>query len=108
MKKVLLILLIVLYSASTIGATINMHYCMNKFAGWSLLSAKKDKCSKCGMTGSKCCKDESKQIKITADQQITDGTFLNPILPLFVVSVYNVYSIIKITKLENANLVNIY
>ena len=82
-----------------------MHYCMNKFAGWSLLSAKKDKCSKCGMTGSKCCKDESKQIKITLDQQKTDYAFLNPLLPLHIISVYNVYTSVQITKLENTNLV---
>lgn len=59
----------VLYSASTIGATINMHYCMNKFAGWSLISKKKDKCPKCGMINTGCCKDEKKQIKLSLDQQ---------------------------------------
>jgi hypothetical protein len=68
-KKALVILLLVLYSASTIGATINMHYCMNKFAGYSFNSEKKDKCPKCGMKNMGCCKDEKKQIKLTADQQ---------------------------------------
>ena len=42
---------------------------MNKFAGWSLSSEKKEKCAKCGMTNTGCCKDEKKQIKITLDQQ---------------------------------------
>lgn len=69
MKKVVVILLLVMYSASTIGATINMHYCMNKFAGFSFKEVKKDKCPKCGMKNTGCCKDEKKQIKLTLDQQ---------------------------------------
>ncbi len=68
-KKVIVILLLVMYSASTIGATINMHYCMNKFAGWSFSNVKKEKCSKCGMINTGCCKDEKKQIKLSSEQQ---------------------------------------
>jgi hypothetical protein len=68
-KKAIVILLLVLYSASTIGATINMHYCMDKFAGFSFSNTKKEKCAKCGMTNTGCCKDEKKQIKLTLDQQ---------------------------------------
>lgn len=51
------------------GTTINMHYCMNQFAGWSLISKQQDKCPKCGMTNTGCCKDEKKQIKLSLDQQ---------------------------------------
>ena len=69
MKKGIVILLLLIYSVSTIGATINMHYCMNQFAGWSLTSEKKEKCAKCGMRNTGCCKDEKKQIKLTLDQQ---------------------------------------
>lgn len=69
MKKSFVILLLLIYSVSTIGATINMHYCMNQFAGWSFSSEKKEKCAKCGMTNTGCCKDEKKQIKLTLDQQ---------------------------------------
>jgi len=68
-KKAIVILLLVLYSASTIGATINMHYCMNKFAGYSFKEVKKDKCPKCGMKNTGCCKDQKKQIKLSLDQQ---------------------------------------
>lgn len=83
MKKIAVILLLVLYSASTIGATINMHYCMNKFAGYSFKEIKKEKCPKCGMKNTGCCKDEKKQIKLSADQQKTDfksGNFFQPII----------------------------
>jgi len=68
-KKAIVILLLVLYSASTIGATINMHYCMNKLASWSLSTEKKEKCPNCGMSNTGCCKDEKKQIKLSLDQQ---------------------------------------
>lgn len=47
---------------------------MNKFAGYSLSTIKKDKCGKCGMNTTKkngCCKDEKKQIKLSNDQQKT-------------------------------------
>lgn len=77
MKKSVVILLLILYSASTIGATINMHYCMNKFAGWSLISDKKDKCPKCGMTNTGCCKNEKRQIKISLDQIKSESSQLN-------------------------------
>ena len=69
MKKAIVILLLIFYSASTIGATINMHYCMNKFASWSLSNVKKEKCANCGMKNTGCCKDEKKEIKLTLDQQ---------------------------------------
>lgn len=58
-----------MYSASTMGATIHMHYCMNQFAGWSFTSVKKENCAKCGMKNTGCCKDEKKQIKVSQDQQ---------------------------------------
>ena len=69
MKKGIVILLLLIYSVSTIGANINMHYCMNQFASWSFTSEKKEKCAKCGMKNTGCCKDEKKQIKLTLDQQ---------------------------------------
>lgn len=77
MKKAIVILLLVFYSASTIGATINMHYCMNKFASWSLTNVKKDKCANCGMKNTGCCKDEKKEIKLNLDQQKTADNQIN-------------------------------
>lgn len=71
MKKKVAILFLVTYGLTSIGATIHMHYCMNEFVGWNLWHSEKDKkCSKCGMMENKggCCKDEHKQIKISADQ----------------------------------------
>ena len=68
-KKLVVILLLIVYAGSAIGTTINMHYCMNKISDWSFSSKKKDKCAKCGMSNNGCCKDEKKEIKISSDQQ---------------------------------------
>jgi hypothetical protein len=71
MKKAAVILLLVIYSSTTMGATIHLHYCMNDFVGWSLRHGKNNKCGKCGMKEKKdgCCKDEHKQIKLKAEHQ---------------------------------------
>jgi hypothetical protein len=68
-KKAVVLLLLCVYSFSSIGATIHMHYCMNKFAGWSFSKTQKDKCSKCGMVKAGCCKDKKKQVKLSLDQE---------------------------------------
>lgn len=75
MKKSFVLLLLLIYSVSTIGATINMHYCMNQYAGWSFSSEKKEKCAKCGMINTGCCKDEKKQIKLSSEQQKSSVNF---------------------------------
>ncbi len=63
------------------GATIHLHYCMNKFVGWSLLHSENEKCGKCGMTEKKggCCKDEHKTIQLkTEHQKTTVAQFIFP------------------------------
>ena len=104
-KKGIVILLLVLYSVSTIGATINMHYCMNKFAGWSLTSEKKEKCAKCGMANTGCCKDEKKQIKITLDQQKGEYTQSTNFNPLVIVNTPGVYSASHFIIIDKQSLV---
>jgi hypothetical protein len=51
---------------------------MNKFASWSLSAEKKEKCPKCGMANTGCCKDEKKQIKISLDQQKAEYNQTSP------------------------------
>ena len=72
MKKIVIILVLCVYSATTIGATIHLHYCMDKFVGWTLWHDEKDnECGKCGMKEKKggCCKDEHKHIQLKTDHQ---------------------------------------
>ena len=49
-----------LYFNSSIGATIDLHYCMGEFVSFSLFGKQSDKCGKCGMENHSenlnCCK----------------------------------------------------
>jgi len=75
MKKILVSILAVFYLASTVGATVHLHYCMDKFINWSLLKGE-DKCSKCGMEkDGGCCKDENKFVKNNIDQKVAESSF---------------------------------
>lgn len=72
MKKFLATILAVFYLASTTGATIHMHYCMDKLVELNLSPSEKDECGTCGMEKSMqndngCCKDERKQVKLEND-----------------------------------------
>jgi len=70
MKKAVVILLMVIYSSATMGATVHLHYCMNEIVGWSLLHNEDGRCGKCGMEEKDkdgCCKDEQKQFKLKTD-----------------------------------------
>ncbi len=72
MKNSVVILLLLIYSSATMGATVHLHYCMNEFVSWSLLHSKDDKCGRCGMDEKDkgdCCKDEHRYFKLKADHQ---------------------------------------
>lgn len=70
MKKIAVILLLLVYSTTTFGATVHLHYCMDKLVGWSLWQSKDEACGKCGMKEKKggCCKDEHKHFQLKENQ----------------------------------------
>lgn len=76
------------------GATVHLHYCMDKVVGWSLVHDEDDTCGKCGMEEKDrqgCCKDEQKQYKLKADQQKAGfATFLQLVTaPVITSAVFN-------------------
>jgi hypothetical protein len=74
MKKILVSILAVIYLASSVGATVHLHYCMDKLINWSLLNSSGDKCEKCGMKkDGGCCKDENKFVKNNVDQKVAES-----------------------------------
>ena len=77
MKKALATILLFIYLSATMGATLHLHYCMDRLVSWSF-SDKKDKiCSFCGMDKTDhegCCKDEQKVIKLDKDQKLEDNS----------------------------------
>ena len=80
-KKTASMLLLFIYSLATVGATVHMHYCMDKYVGWSLYQSKNEKCGKCGMqkdASKGCCKDEHKYIQFKKEHQQPPGSFIIP------------------------------
>ena len=80
MKKILAVILAVIYLGTSTGATVHMHYCMGKLADWGLGHNKSKTCGECGMEKSEekdngCCKDEHKFVKNDGDQKIAEAGF---------------------------------
>jgi hypothetical protein len=74
MKKIVVSIFAVFYLVFSAGATVHLHYCMDKFINWSLLKGG-DKCSKCGMEkDGGCCKDENKFVKNNIDQKVAESS----------------------------------
>ena len=86
MKKLLVAILAIVYLTTSIGATIHLHYCMDKLVAWGFRADQTNKksCPFCGMTKTKadkhcgketkgCCKDEQKQVKVDKDQKTPDA-----------------------------------
>lgn len=68
--------MLLLYGSAAIGATLHIHYCMNKVTGISLATNKNTACNTCGMPKTKahgCCREECKQLKLSADQQLNQA-----------------------------------
>ena len=85
MKKVLVTILAVVYLTTSIGATVYLHFCMDKLVAWELGSqrTKSKACPYCGMIKTStdrhcgkeakgCCHDERKQVGTEKDQKTVD------------------------------------
>lgn len=88
MRKFLVTILALVYLTSSVGATVHLHYCMDKLVAWGLGHEKSDKksCPNCGMSKSTtdkhctkeskgCCKDAQKQVKLENDQKLNEASF---------------------------------
>ena len=85
MKKLLVAIFAVLYMGTSIGATVQMHYCMGTLADWGVGHNDSKTCEKCGMEkepgkDNGCCRDEHKFFKDNTDQQSAQAGL--QILPL--------------------------
>lgn len=91
MKKFVAVILALIYLTASTGATVHMHYCMDKLVDWGLGHNDSDTCSNCGMktedSKKGCCKDEHKQVKLQNDQKVADISINLMQLPVLVVPV---------------------
>ena len=71
MRKVIVIILLVIYSSTNIGATVHLHYCMNELVHLNFWKNSNKKCGKCGMIETKngCCEDKEVQLKLDVEHQ---------------------------------------
>lgn len=78
MRKLFVSILAIMYMAAATGASINIHYCMDKMIGAEWGNSNGDDCGKCGMEKSSskdnCCKEEQKLVKIDLDQKTADAS----------------------------------
>lgn len=76
MKRLLVLMIALVYLAVSSGFTVHMHYCMGHFVKATLVEDEQDEheCSHCGMTkkkgGNGCCKDEHKIVKNDTDHSL--------------------------------------
>lgn len=104
MKKLVVAILSFLYISTSSGATLQMHYCMDKLVDWSIgHSDEKNTCKNCGMEKdgkgkNSCCKDEQKQLKIDKDQKATAVFQLTLSLATPLPALYPVYNFVRITS----------
>ena len=113
MKKLVVTILALLYITASIGATVHLHYCMDKLVDWGLGHNDKEKCSNCGMKKIEekengCCKDEHKQVKLENDHkgaaiyQLSELSFAVLPIPVFEQSYINVSTITEQNPLSHA------
>ncbi len=86
MKKILSILLMLIYTTASSGTVLSLHYCMGDLAGISVGEKVSSQCGKCGMQDKDCCHDQPVIIKIeNADAQqtaVVSCNFTAPDLPV--------------------------
>lgn len=76
MKKLIILLIAVIYMGAASGTTVHLHYCMEKLIGYDLIKSEGEKCNKCGMeAGKDCCKDEQKLLKLDTEHKASESNF---------------------------------
>ncbi|MBC7552502.1 MAG: hypothetical protein H7257_00835 [Taibaiella sp.] len=82
MKQILVLLIAMLYLATTVGASVEIHYCMGKSAGANFVHKDDGKCRRCGMKNDEkkgCCKDEHHVFKTSDHTQFKADFHVNPV-----------------------------
>ena len=79
MKRLITAILAFVYLGTSVGATINMHYCMGEYANWSFIANDSVSCDTCGMdkdvlNQKACCHDEQQVVKNVADPTLLSTT----------------------------------
>jgi hypothetical protein len=69
MKKIIALMMLMIYSVFTAGVTVYSHYCAGKLSSLSILETNSKGCDKCGKDMSKdCCKDAQQKLSLDDSQ----------------------------------------
>lgn len=68
MKKLLAIVLLLVYTAASSGTVMSTHFCMGEFAGISIGEKQQEQCGYCGMEDAGCCHDLLQVVKLDGSQ----------------------------------------
>jgi len=67
-KKLLSILLLLVYTAASSGTVMSAHFCMGELAAITIGEKQEKSCGYCGMEDAGCCHDLSKVVKLDNSQ----------------------------------------
>lgn len=71
MKKLVVILITLVYGLSSTGAIVNLDYCCGKLADISLLPVENKDCKDgCGMKATSCCDSKQLYLKVKGEQEV--------------------------------------
>ena len=90
--KNIVILLLLIYSGSTFGVTVHLHYCMNELIGWTLWyhGDKENAVSAGWLEKSGCCKDEHKSFKVKRSiKSVMWQNWYSLLSPVIAIPAYN-------------------
>jgi hypothetical protein len=73
-KKILAILLLLVYTAASSGTVMSAHFCMGELAGVSIGEKEQDACGYCGMDDAGCCHDLLQVVKLDDSQMLKTST----------------------------------
>ena len=108
LKRILTILLAVVYFLVSSGLVMELHHCMGKLAGSSVSFFGKqhnDKCDNCGMEDrqSDCCKDEVKLVKIQDSHKQVSADYGAPVPPIAEADISSPFLAFDILNESSAN-----
>lgn len=69
MKRLFTFFIAVLYLGVSSGVALQVHYCMDEVAAFTVMPKPSDKCDTCGMKGNSCCRDEVTFLKLQDDHK---------------------------------------
>lgn len=69
MKRVVVIVLMLVYGLSSTGATVHLHFCCGKLDNISFNSTHQISCSKKFVADKRCCDTKHVELKVKADQE---------------------------------------